>query len=93
MRCLVYQSALSGDADSCERVIASDHSACHMRCAQFLDDQGCSGFELVFEDDEAQESKTALGLLALEALCFQPCQPFDALSRNGDNSITSLRVI
>lgn len=72
MCCWVYESAFSGDTDSCERVVARDHPASHMRRPQFLDHGRRSGLELVLENDEPQEVETALGLLAPQPLGLQP---------------------
>ena len=63
VRCLVHEATLSGDADSSQRVVSSNHATGEVSVPQRLNGRSRPGLQFVLEDDQSQELQTRLGLL------------------------------
>lgn len=65
---LAYQTALSCDADSSQRVVSSNHPACQMSCPEGLDGRSCPRLQFILKDDQSEETKIRFRLLSIETL-------------------------
>lgn len=60
----IDQTTLSRHTDSGEGIVAGNHPTCQMGGSKSLDGRRSGRFQLVFEDDQPEETQVRFGLFA-----------------------------
>lgn len=88
----IHQSTLAGNTDGRQNVVASHHDCADIRIQQLLDHACGGGFELVLEDDEADEIEIALYFSTSHLLSLDPAQLLQVSSSAGNDTIPLVGV-
>lgn len=92
VRMTIEKTALSGNADRREDVVACYHHSGDVGLFELLQHFRCAGLQLVLEDDETKEVKIPLNLWTGHLLRLNPAEPIEMPCGAPNDAVASVRV-